>query len=113
MYDITKKKTFENIERWLTELRTHGQENMTLMLIGNKTDLAKMREVQTEDAANYAEREQMALIETSALDSSNVNLAFEEIIKEIYKLNLSSSVATDNQMMQSTLSKNGAAANQP
>ena len=54
---------------------------MTLMLIGNKTDLAKMREVQTEDAANYAEREQMALIETSALDSSNVNLAFECIIK--------------------------------
>ena len=57
VYDITKKKTFENIERWLTELRTHSQENMTLMLIGNKTDLAKMREVQTEDAANYAERE--------------------------------------------------------
>ena len=54
---------------------------MTLMLIGDKTDLAKMREVQTEDAANYAEREQMALIETSALDSSNVNLAFECIIK--------------------------------
>lgn len=51
------------------------------MLIGNKTDLAKMREVQTEDAANYAERESMALIETSALDSSNVNLAFECIIK--------------------------------
>ena len=51
------------------------------MLIGNKTDLAKMREVQTEDAANYAEREQMALIETSALDSSNVNMAFECIIK--------------------------------
>lgn len=113
VYDITKKKTFENIERWLTELRTHGQENMTLMLIGNKTDLAKMREVQTEDAANYAEREQMALIETSALDSSNVNLAFECIIKEIYKLNLSSSVAQDNQMMNSTLSKSGAAANQP
>lgn len=83
------------------------------MLIGNKTDLAKMREVQTEDAANYAEREQMALIETSALDSSNVNLAFECIIKEIYKLNLSQSVANDNAMMNSTLSKNGAAGNQP
>lgn len=75
------------------------------MLIGNKTDLAKMREVQTEDAANYAERESMALIETSALDSSNVNLAFECIIKEIYKLNLSQSVANDEQLMKnSTLS---------
>ena len=54
---------------------------MTLMLIGNKTDLAKLREVKTEDAGNYAEKEQMALIETSALDSSNVSLAFECIIK--------------------------------
>lgn len=114
VYDITKKRTFENIERWLTELRTHGQENMTLMLIGNKTDLAKMREVQTEDAANYAEREQMALIETSALDSSNVNMAFECIIKEIYKFNLTQSVNQEDQMLRSTLGKNDTAgANQP
>ena len=54
---------------------------MTLMLIGNKSDLAKLREVKTEDAAAYAEKEQMALIETSALDSSNVSLAFECIIQ--------------------------------
>ena len=53
---------------------------MALMLIGNKTDLAKMREVKTEDAATYAEKEQMAILETSALDSTNVNFAFECII---------------------------------
>ena len=81
VYDITKKKSFENISKWLAELRTHGQEDMTLMLIGNKTDLPKMREVRSEDAANFAESEMMALLETSALDSTNVNLAFECIIK--------------------------------
>lgn len=81
VYDITKKKSFENISKWLAELRTHGQEDMTLMLIGNKTDLPKMREVRSEDAANFAEQEMMALLETSALDSTNVNLAFECIIK--------------------------------
>ena len=57
VYDITKAKSFQNVEKWLAELRQHGRENMTLMLIGNKTDLAKMREVKTEDAANYAEKE--------------------------------------------------------
>ena len=81
VYDITKTKSFENIEKWLQELREHGQPNMALMLIGNKTDLAKMREVKTEDAANFAEKEQMAILETSALDSTNVNIAFECIIK--------------------------------
>ena len=57
MYDITNANSFKNIERWLSELRTHGQENMTLMLIGNKSDLATQREVSTEDASTYAERE--------------------------------------------------------
>lgn len=81
VYDITKEKSFENIEKWLTELRENGQEHMTLMLIGNKSDLAKDRKVKTEDAASYAEKETMALLETSALDSSNVTTAFECIIK--------------------------------
>ena len=54
---------------------------MTLMLIGNKLDLAKSREVPTDQASQYAEKEGMAIIETSALDSTNVTTAFEAIIK--------------------------------
>ena len=54
---------------------------MTLMLIGNKSDLTTQREVSTEDASVYAEREQMVNVETSALNASNVSLAFESIIK--------------------------------
>ena len=54
---------------------------MVLMLIGNKSDLSKERAIQTEDASNYAEKQQMALLETSALDSSNVNASFECIIR--------------------------------
>ena len=57
VYDITKTESFENVSKWLAELREHGLANMTLMLIGNKTDLAKMRTVRTEDAATYAEKE--------------------------------------------------------
>ncbi len=54
---------------------------MTLMLIGNKSDLAKERVIKSELASDYAEKQTMALLETSALDSSNVNAAFECIIK--------------------------------
>ena len=85
VYDITKQKSFEGVDKWLSELRDHGAENMCTMLVGNKSDLAKDRQVQFEDAQVYAEKEQMALLETSALDSSNVSHAFECIIKEIYK----------------------------
>ncbi len=43
VYDITKTKSFENVEKWLKELRDHGAENMVTMLIGNKSDLADDR----------------------------------------------------------------------
>ena len=72
VYDITKLSSFANVEKWIAELRQNGSENMTLMLVGNKLDLAKSREVATSDASQYAEREGMAIIETSALDATNV-----------------------------------------
>ena len=57
VYDITKTKSFENVEKWLKELRDHGAEHMCTMLIGNKSDLAKDRQVTIEDASVYAEKE--------------------------------------------------------
>jgi Ras-related protein Rab-11A len=36
VYDITKHVTFENIERWLKELRDHADENIVVILVGNK-----------------------------------------------------------------------------
>ena len=83
-YDITKQGTFANVEKWISELRQNGSENMTLMLIGNKLDLEESREVPTETAQQYAEKEGMAIIETSALDSTNVTTSFEAIIKGKY-----------------------------
>ena len=50
VYDITKQKSFEGVDKWLSELRDHGAENMCTMLVGNKSDLAKDRQVQFEDA---------------------------------------------------------------
>ncbi len=45
VYDITKPNSFQNVEKWLKELRDHGAEDMILMLIGNKSDLEKDRQV--------------------------------------------------------------------
>lgn len=39
VYDISKKLTFENVERWLKELRDHAEPNIVVMLVGNKSDL--------------------------------------------------------------------------
>jgi Ras-related protein Rab-11A len=34
VYDITKKQTFENIQRWLRELRDHADSNIVIMMVG-------------------------------------------------------------------------------
>lgn len=86
MYDVTKPMTFDNVSRWLKELRDHADSNIVIMLIGNKTDLKHLRAVATEDAQSYAEKEGLSFIETSALEATNVEKAFQTILSEIYRI---------------------------
>lgn len=47
------------------------------MLVGNKSDLRHLRAVPTEEAKEFASQHGLSFIETSALDASNVELAFQ------------------------------------
>lgn len=118
VYDISKQVTFENVERWLKELRDHAEANIVIMLVGNKvtnctqcfglaclrsipfaavvskfslffmftfvlfaqSDLRHKRAVSTETAMAFAEANNLAFIETSALDSTGVEEAFRQIL---------------------------------
>jgi len=86
VYDIAKYSTFKNVERWLTELRENADRNIFIMLVGNKSDLRHLREVPTDEAKAFAEKNKLSFIETSALDSTNVELAFQNILTEIYHI---------------------------
>eukprot|EP00033_Pygsuia_biforma_P001376 GCRY01001557.1.p1 GENE.GCRY01001557.1~~GCRY01001557.1.p1 ORF type:complete len:220 (+),score=30.57 GCRY01001557.1:204-863(+) len=86
VYDIAKHSTFENAERWLNELRDHVDSSIVIMLVGNKSDLRHLRAVQTEEARAFAEKHGLSFIETSALDATNVELAFQNILTEIYRI---------------------------
>jgi small GTP-binding protein len=85
VYDIAKHITYENVERWLKELRDHADQNIVIMLVGNKSDLRHLRAVPTDEAKVYAEKNGLSFIETSALDSTNVEAAFTNILTAIYK----------------------------
>uniref|UniRef100_A0A7N0R910 Uncharacterized protein n=1 Tax=Kalanchoe fedtschenkoi TaxID=63787 RepID=A0A7N0R910_KALFE len=82
--DVTRQVTFENVERWLKELRNHTDSSNVIMLVGNKADLRHLRAVSTEDATAFAEREGTFFMETSALESMNVESAFTEVLTQIY-----------------------------
>jgi small GTP-binding protein len=104
VFDISKHTTFENVERWLKELRDHADANIVIMLVGNKSDLRHLRSVPTEEAMLLAKQHGLAFIETSALDSTGVEPAFHQILTEIYTLMSRRAIAeepdTDNGLPQ-------------
>ncbi|OWM73333.1 ras-related protein Rab11D [Punica granatum] len=86
VYDVTRRATFENAARWLKELRDHTDPNIVVMLIGNKSDLRHLVAVPTEDGKSFAENESLYFMETSALEATNVEEAFAEILTQIYQV---------------------------
>nr|VDD17146.1 unnamed protein product [Brassica rapa] len=86
VYDITKRQTFENVLRWLRELRDHADSNIVIMMAGNKSDLNHLRSVADEDGRSLAEKEGLSFLETSALEASNIEKAFQTILSEIYHI---------------------------
>ncbi|XP_044470640.1 ras-related protein Rab11D [Mangifera indica] len=86
VYDITRRQSFDNIPRWLEELRGHADKNIVIILIGNKSDLEDQRAVPTEDAKEFAEKEGLFFLETSALQATNVETAFMTVLTEIFNI---------------------------
>lgn len=84
VYDVTRNVTFENVDRWLKELRGHTDSNIVVMLVGNKADLRHLRAISTEKAKAFAEKERTFFMETSALEALNVEGAFTEVLTQIY-----------------------------
>lgn len=84
VYDITKKDSFNNITKeWLKDLKTQGEPDCIMMLIGNKVDLNHLRQVDTSEGKKMAMEHNMMFLETSARDNSNVDIAFETLVKGI------------------------------
>ena len=89
VYDITNKITFDNLDKWISELKNNGDHDISIILIGNKSDLETNRAITLEEGKNKAKMHKMAFIETSALNGDNINKAFKELITEIFKNNYS------------------------
>ncbi|KAK9110736.1 hypothetical protein Sjap_018796 [Stephania japonica] len=86
VYDITKRQSFDHVPRWLDELRGHADKNIVIMLIGNKSDLENDRAVPSEDAKEFAEKEGVFFMETSALEATNVETAFLTVLTAIFNI---------------------------
>ena len=69
---IFRRETFNHLASWLEDARQHANSNMTIMLIGNKCDLAHRRAVSTEEGEQFAKENGLVFMETSAKTAHNV-----------------------------------------
>lgn len=94
VYDVTNKKSFTNLQQWLTEVNEFASADVPKLLIGNKSDLAGRRQVEESTAAQFAAERGLAYIETSAMESANIREAFLTLVRPRLRLNRASSTAS-------------------
>ena len=91
VYDVTSTSSFYNIDRWYQEIKNFSSPDIQMLMVGNKTDLKEKIVVSREVSTNKATDLNIPVIETSALNASNVKEAFHLLIKEIYQIHIGNS----------------------
>ena len=85
VFDLTQSHTFTNIKNWYKEIVKYGLKDVPMILLENKSDLAKERKIIQPMAENLMEQLGITVYyETSALDGTNVEKAFEKITEMMY-----------------------------
>ena len=83
VYEISNKKSFENISSWIEECKNTAPKSILMVLVGNKCDLEDNREVTEEEGRQFAEKNGMLFFETSAKTGKNVEELFKQSVKVI------------------------------
>ena len=82
IYDVTSRKTYENIKNWVSQIKEEVSEKLTIILVGNKIDDEKNRKVTTEEGENMAKECGLDFFETSAKSGVNIDSTFNELVKK-------------------------------
>ena len=84
LYDITNKKSFENVENWI---KTIEEENKKIIyeIVGNKCDLNESREVDINEGKKIAQKYGVDYYETSAKMDKNIIESVNNLVLKILK----------------------------
>lgn len=83
MYDITNDTTFDNIKQWLKQIYKAVEENVCVIVVGNKVDLEDERLVKSSDAESFCETKGYKYYECSAKTAHNVKEAFNDLSNQV------------------------------
>ena len=93
-FDVSSKKTFESVPSWLEDIKSNNNK-IPIILFGNKCDLMEKREVEEEEAEEFANKINLLYLETSAKENINIKEGFEKIIELAYEKTRNTVLGTD------------------
>ena len=96
-YDITSRQSFENVKSWVEQARQIRGDQVNLIIVGNKIDLAEKRQVATEDGQALADELGTMFTETSAKVGINVKQLFKDLASTLPGVDQSRAGANDPQ----------------
>ena len=92
-FDLTNKRTFDDLESWLDEFITEAPPNPSIVLVGNKCDLSDVIEVENDEIQVFAKEHHLRYFTTSAFNGDGVNEMLNALLSMIPK---STNVETTN-----------------
>ena len=85
VFDITDKKSFENLNKWIEDVNENSPKDCKYIIIGNKSDLSDQRTISTFEIDNFVKEKKSSYFEVSAKNDEGLNEAFINLSKEIIK----------------------------
>ena len=83
VFDLTRKETYDHVRGWINEAKENNDKIKTI-LIGNKLDLKDERKVENGVAKQFAEKNSLKYLETSAKDGENITESFKAMIDLLF-----------------------------
>ena len=83
IYDVTNIKSYENIKKWINEIKEEISENVTIVLIGNKIDNENQRKISREQGEKLANDYNVTFFETSAKTGQGINESVFYLVQKI------------------------------
>ena len=84
IFDLTNRETFLSLNEWINHCRSVQNQNIDLILIGNKSDLNQDRVVSTEEAKKFASDNNIKYFEISAHNINDINNLFNDAISDLF-----------------------------